>query len=179
MARINFVPHKSSVEVREPDGDVGVFPAATAAAAGVMTAQHVQMLEETHRAMHSQGGGAPVIIERAADTSQFPTRAEVTQLLRAMPQTLSITPEMQALRSQVVALQDQVRGAASGLLAPPAAVGEVVDERARSVLDHLITQFEALDQRLRHLEDMEPRLARIEGIMNALKMVAEVKGAAA
>lgn len=178
MARINFVPHKSGVEVREPDGDVGLLPAATAAAAGVMTAQHVQMLEEAHRAMHGQGGASPVIIERGPDTSQFPTRTEVAQLLRSMPQALSITPEMQALRSQVVALQDQFRGVSAGLLAPPPGPSDLVDERARSVLDHLITQFEALDQRLRHVEDMEPRLARIEGILNALKMVAEVKGAA-
>ena len=46
MASIGIIPTKSTIELREPDGDAGTIPGATAAAAGVMTAQQVRQLEE-------------------------------------------------------------------------------------------------------------------------------------
>ncbi len=55
MAAIGVLPTKTCVELKEPDGDKGTIPGATASAAGVMTAQHVRMLEEVYHAVRSNG----------------------------------------------------------------------------------------------------------------------------
>lgn len=167
MARINFIPSQTGVEVREPDGDVGSFPAASPKSAGVMTAQHVRMLDEVFQWFRTHAGdSAPVVIERHADMSQYPTRTEVKALLQAMPRALDMGPQVQALRGELMALHQEMAGAAKGLLAAPPVSTDVVDQTARAVLDTVLVQFESLDQRLRH----------VEGVIDALRMVAEIKG---
>lgn len=166
MARIGFVPNKTSMEVREPDGDTGQIPAATEVAAGIMTARHVQMLEEVYAALRSQGGGAPMIIERpSADTSQFLTKLEARQLLQQIPRTLDMGPEVRALRSQVAELYDQLSGSSRQLLAAPDAPAATVDATARQVLDGVISGMDGIEQRLRSVEQ----------VISVLRHVADAK----
>lgn len=168
MGRISFIPSKQSVEVREPDGDVGVMPGATAAAAGVMTADYVRRLEEIESRLSQGAGAAPVIIERGAapDMSQYMTKSEVRALLVAMQKPIDMTPEVSALRGEVAALHAQLQHGAQKMLAAPAQAGEVVDERARAILDGALAGFESLDQRLR----------AVEAVFDRLSVIAEVKG---
>ena len=48
MVQLGVLPTKTTIELREPDGDAGTIPAATEASAGVMTAAHVKMLMEVY-----------------------------------------------------------------------------------------------------------------------------------
>ena len=167
MARIGILPTSTAVEIREPDGDVGAIPGATARSAGVMTAQHVRMLDEVFTWFRTHAGdGAPVVIERHADMSQYPTRMEVKALVQAMPRALDMGPQVQALRGELMALHQEMAGAAKGLLAAPATSTDVVDQTARAVLDTVLAQFESLDGRLRH----------VESVIDTLRMMAEIKG---
>lgn len=169
MASIGFLPTGKTVEVRDPDGDAGTIPSATARSAGVMTAQHVQMLEEIFTwFLTNAGSGAPVVIERSADMSQYLTKLEARQLLTAIPRAMDMTPEIQRLRGEVMALHDQIGSQSMALLPSPERPGEVVDQTARTVLESVITQFESLDRRLRY----------IEATFDGLRAVAERKGAA-
>lgn len=167
MARIGVIPTKTSIELREPDGDAGTIPGATESAAGVMTAQHVRMLEDVYaRFRGGDAAAAPVIIERAADTSHLASKAEVRALLSAIPRSMDMTPALQALRSEIAALQQDVVENSHRLLAGPAEAGAVVDPVARQVLDGVIAGFESLDARLRE----------VEGVVHAIRSLAEIKG---
>lgn len=191
MAAIGFLPTKTSVQVREPDGDCGDIPAASAAAAGVMTARHVQMLEELMRWYQTaQGGGAPVVIERSdpnvtfqvqalrqaleamqrghatplqIDTSQFLTKLEARQLLiGAARPIVDVTPEVQAIKAEIATLKALPAQAAQD-------TGPAVDQVARNVLEQMLEQYEHLDR----------RVASLESTINALRQIAEVKSAEA
>ena len=152
MASIGFIPTKMSVEVREPDGDAGTIPAASRAAAGVMTAQQVAMLEEVFQWFKTHAGtGAPIVIERASDMSQYPTRLEIKQLLsQAMPRVIDTTPEVVALRAQLGNLSEQIRDAARG--PTTIEIPEGIDTHARTILEAVIDQMENYDTRLRRVE---------------------------
>lgn len=167
MARIGVLPTKTSIELREPDGDVGTIPAASEASAGVMTARHVQMLEQVYARL--QGGdfaSAPMVIERPMDMSQYATKLEVKQLLTtAMPKVLDMTPQIQALRGELMALQSEASGQARQMLAAPTVSTDAVDQTARVVLDNLLAAYEGLDARVR----------QIEVVMDTLRTIAEVK----
>lgn len=165
MARIGFIPTKTGMEVREPDGDTGQIPAASASAAGIMTAQHVQMLEEVYASLRSNGGGGPVIIERPADTSQFLTKIEARQLLQQMPRALDVTPEVRALRTQVADLYDQISGSSRQLLANPETPAATIDVTARTVLEGVISGMDGIEQRLR----------AVEQVITVLRHVADAK----
>lgn len=115
MAKIGVIPTKTSIELREPDGDAGTLPAATESAAGVMTAQHVRMLSEVWSSY--RGGSQQIVIETPAahvDTSQFLTRSEATQLLADVqrrippPVPLKVIPAPSAMDQQVAALREAV-----------------------------------------------------------------------
>ena len=190
MGAIGFIPTKTSIQVREPDGDSGDIPAATAGQAGVMSARHVQMLEELFRWFQtSQGNSAPVVIERsdpnvalqvqalrqafdamqrdqatpiALDTSQFLTKVEARALLSNVgARVVDMTPEVQAIRAELASLK--------ALPAPQASEAPAVDQVARNVLEQVISQFDGLDARLRS----------VESTINALRRIAEVKSAEA
>jgi hypothetical protein len=67
---MGFIPTKTSVQARGPEGPQGDIPGATAGSAGVMTADQVRMLEtvfQWHQTM--QGGGGVVEIIRPAPTA--------------------------------------------------------------------------------------------------------------
>jgi hypothetical protein len=166
MARIGVLPTKTTVQLREPDGDAGTIPAATAASAGVMTARYVQMLEELYTRFQGGDAAAPVIIERAADTSHLLTKAEAKALLSAVPRAMDMTPALQVLRGEIAALQRDMTDNAQRLLAAPPSSGDVVDRVARDVLDGVIAGFENIDQRLRE----------VEGVVHAIRSLAEIKG---
>lgn len=115
MAKIGVLPTKTSIELREPDGDAGTLPAATESAAGVMTAQHVKMLAEVWASY--RGGAQPIVIEAAAppvDTSQFVTRAEAAHLMSEVqrrippPVPLKVVSAPSAVDQQVAALREAV-----------------------------------------------------------------------
>lgn len=115
MAKIGVIPTKTSIELRESDGDAGTLPAATESAAGVMTAQHVRMLSEVWSSY--RGGSQQIVIETPAalvDTSQFVTRSEATQLLAEVqrrippPLPLKVIPAPSAMDQQVAALREAV-----------------------------------------------------------------------
>lgn len=163
MARIGFVPSRTSIEVREPDGDTGVLPGATEASAGVMTAEQVRRLNEMYALMKTMSGGAPVIIERSADTTDFPTREEVRALvMSAMPRGSDMGPTVVALRGEVVALRQRLDEAR--MLPPPGP--PPVDTSTRTILDRMIDEFERLDSRLR----------RVERVTGTIEAMAELKG---
>lgn len=115
MAKIGVLPTKTSIELREPDGDAGTLPAATESAAGVMTAQHVKMLSEVWASY--RGGSQPIVIEAEAppvDTSQFVTRAEAAHLMSEVqrrippPVPLNVVSAPSAVDQQVAALREAV-----------------------------------------------------------------------
>lgn len=166
MSSIGFIPSKTSVQVREPDGDSGTIPGASRASAGVMTAQQCAMLEEVFQWFQTQSGsGAPVIIERAADTSRFPTREEVRQLMQAaLPRLADATPEVRALRQQVEHLTQNMQQS-RGLPSPETGNSSATDTVAREVIETVIVQMESMDQRLR----------RIESVLDTLGHLAELK----
>lgn len=76
------LPTKTSVELRGGAGEAATLPAATAVSAGVMTAEHVKMLEKLF-ALHRTGGngaaaGQTVVIEREAEPVDLtPLREEM------------------------------------------------------------------------------------------------------
>lgn len=167
MARIGVLPTKTAVELREPGSDATRIPAATAVSAGVMTAEQCQMLEEVWQSLQGgAGASAPVIIERAADTSHLLTKAEARALISAVPRSMDMTPALQALRGEIAALQRDMTDNAQRLLTASPSSGEVVDPVARQVLDGVIAGFESLDQRLRE----------VEGVVHAIRSLAEIKG---
>lgn len=153
MATIGFLPTKTTMQVREPDGDGGTIPAATRSAAGVMTAQHVEWLESLWRRSETSGAGVPVIIERPVDTSQFLTRPEARQLLQQIPRMIDVTPDVRALQNQVVSLHERLsESEATRLMLAPPTQGEAVDTRARRVLDGILSGMEQIDLRLQAVE---------------------------
>lgn len=156
MARIGFMPSRTSVEVRDPDGDVGTIPAATEGAAGVMTAQHVRLLEEVATWRRQQAEvvtPAMTIIERPTpDLSRFATREELRALAPQPPDLQEIAA---AVRALVVA--DHV---------PAPAVldqgsGEIVDQTAREVLSGVVEAYRALDARLQAVEQIIAHLRTV------------------
>lgn len=167
MARIGIVPKQTCIEIREPDGDTGEIPGATLKSAGVMTAQHVRMLEEVFRWFQTSGStGAPMIIERPGpDMSQYPTKLEVKALLTAMPKMMDMSPQINALRGELLALQSEAAGQSRQLLMAPPVSTDAVDQTARVVLDQIIAGYEALDHRVR----------QIEAVMDTLRAVADIK----
>lgn len=170
MGLIGFIPTKTTIAVREPDGDGGTIPAATEAAAGVMTAEQCKRLNEVWSWHQASSSDAPVVIERSADTSQFLTRIEARQLLSQFqrPTPTDANREIAQLRAQVQEISGQVtRDAQSLMVASPAV--DVEDARARQVLEAVIAQFEALDH----------RVSRLENIINTLGSVAQAKAAEA
>jgi hypothetical protein len=166
MARIGVIPTKETVQLREPDGDAGTIPAATESAAGVMTAQQVRMLRDVYGRMQGDSA-APVVIERAADTSHLVTRDEVQALVQAIPRSLDMTPTLAALRSEIESVRREATDNTQRLLsAPQSSPTEIVDPVARQVMDGVIAGLERLDARLREVE-------RFVQTVNAL---AEIKG---
>ncbi len=166
MARIGVLPTKTSLQLRDGgDGGAGTLPAATPTAAGVMTAHQVQMLEEVWQSMQSGGSAsAPVIIERAADTSHLVTRDELKALLAVMPRAMDMTPQLHALRGEIETLR--IAASDGGQRALP---GPSVDHGAREILDHVLAGF----------EQMEARLRAVEAVTNTIRALADIKGEAA
>jgi hypothetical protein len=97
------------------------------------------------------------------------TKVEARELLARLPRALDATPQISALRQQVADLSHRMSGQGTQAITGPAASSEVVDVTARRVLEGVITQFEALDERLR----------RIETVIRTLEHVAELKAEAA
>lgn len=163
MADIGVIPTRTSIQLREPDGDAGTIPAATPSAAGCMTADQAKQLIELwqwHRA--HVGGGNAVIIEQAADTSNFVDRLELKAMLQKLPAAMDSTPQIQALRAQVDSLSRRLTDEARAALpAPSDGQGPAVDQTARNVLDVVLTSYEALELRVRDLETIIARLTAI------------------
>jgi hypothetical protein len=132
-----------------------------------MSGRQAEMLREVWEAVKSDGGA--VVIERAADTSQFLTKIEARHLLSQIPNALPSPREIADLRAQVAILSGQVSSESTALLAAPASNGEMVDATARRVIDGIITQFESLDR----------RLSRVESVLETLGAVAEMKASQA
>lgn len=74
MAEIGFMPTRTSVLVRDPDGDAGTIPAATRGSAGVMTAHQARALQEVAGKL-----GVPLEMPAAIEAPDVPSIA------RAMP----------------------------------------------------------------------------------------------
>jgi hypothetical protein len=167
VASIGFIPTKTSIEVREPDGDAGTIPASTPSNAGCMTAEQAKQLLELWQWHRTHvGTGAPVIIEHAVDTSDFVNRLELKAMIQQLPRALDATPQITALRARIDDLSQRLNSEArSALPAPADGSIKAVDEAARNVLDVVLVQYEALDERVR----------RLEGIIETLKQVAEAK----
>lgn len=175
MADLGAIPMKTCVEVTTTDGQNGTIPGATATAAGVMTAEHVKMLDElwkVHRTKASQGSSPVVVHQRAPeiDTSQFATRMELDQALASIPRHApDLSAPMQALRQRVESLARQVSDMPAQAEAPPVVVhqegadGEVVDRRAREILQGVI----------RGMADVDDRVGDIERKIATLKLVAK------
>lgn len=152
MTRVVFQPTPVGVEVRALDGSsVDAFPVASAKSAGVMTASQATMLEEVFAWFRSAStSAAPVVIERSADMAQYPTRAEVAQLVQtAVPRML---PDLAGLRGQVMALRAEVQTQQTPVLLPPPAADL---ELARTV------------------EDLSARLQAVETVIEALRVMVE------
>lgn len=152
MATIGILPTKNSIELREPDGDVGTIPAATARSAGCMTADHVQRLDE---------------VWARATMSAMPMNLPVPS------RNVDVSPAVSALKLQVETLMDQIGRQARDSLQSQGG-GEMIDAQARDVCQVIITQMEAMDQRVRQLETVIERMS----VMADMKAI-EVQGQAA
>lgn len=163
MATIGVIPTKTSIELRDPDGDAGTLPAATESAAGVMTAQHVKMLEEAWRA-YRQGGSTVIVGQRAVpvDTSHFMTRDDVLRLVgEAVVDTVPhATPQSLAH----LATRDEVAALARAVDEIPA-LPNVANEQ---LLQRLVTMIDAANQRTDALE------ARFEGLVTTVEHILRV-----
>ena len=155
MARIGVIPTKTSLELREPDGDAGTLPAASESSAGVMTARHVQMLEEVYGAVKA-GGGATIIMERSApvariDTSEFVRRTELGRMLADVvvrmpePAPVPLIPVLppSAAQSEVEALRDAV-----------SSLQRTVEAQERTI-QVIVTLFDDLASRVDSFEQKE------------------------
>ncbi len=175
MADIGALPTKNSVRITSTTGDFGTIPAATASAAGVMTADHVKKLEaiwQWHQTLEA-GGKSLVIQAPTVDTSNFPTRMEIQQALAQLPRGQSSVPDIAALRSQVSDLQQQLlETTARALSGPPVTFQdgsqETIDQRARAVLEGVI----------QGMAGIEDRLQSVETVIEVLRRVADQKASA-
>ena len=114
MASIGFLPTASTVEVREPDGDGGTIPAATARAAGVMTARHVRVLEAAERALAIPEG--------------LPPAANMDTPLLPAPQPEPTPGELRAVSTalaRIDAVEAQFNELRRDAMAPVAAIEEI------------------------------------------------------
>lgn len=165
MPDIGIIPTRTSIQLREPDGDAGTIPAATPSSAGCMTADQARQLQELYTWHRTHAGtGAPVIIETQADTSNYVDRLELRAMLQQLPRALDTTPQIAALRSQVESLSRMI-GDESRILLPAPKSDDTVDRTARGIIEAVITNFEALEQRVRV----------VEHVIDTLKAVAEYK----
>ena len=117
MAQLGILPTKTTVELREPDGDAGTIPAATEASAGVMTAGHVKMLREVYQRVQQNGDNitALTLPGTVPDLTQYVTRSEVQQVLSRLPalqaqqqphrEPIDITPRVNALEQAITKLR--------------------------------------------------------------------------
>ena len=158
MASIGVLPTKTSVELREPDGDKGTIPAATSASAGVMTAAQVKMLETVFQWHQTVAGGGGVI-----------------EIITPAPAAPSIgNAQLDAFRKGMGNVSERVaqleRAVASHR--PTEAIAHVPDQSERihmieqvttSNSQQIATLASALDEIARLVEEAHQRLTFIEG----------------
>lgn len=165
MPDIGVIPTRTSIQLREPDGDAGTIPAATPSSAGCMTADQARQLQELYQWHRTHAGTG---IETHADTSNYVDRLELRAMLQQLPRALDTTPQITALRSQVESLSRMIGDESRALLPPPQSTlqsTDPVDRTARGILEAVITNFEALEQRVRV----------VEHVIDTLKAVADYK----
>lgn len=97
------------------DGSTKSLPPATRSAAGVMTVDHVEMLEDVYQRVIQAGSDAAGLIPHLpADMSEFVTRAEVREALdrfknMQVPQPRAVEPiDVTPIKSRVQALEGQI-----------------------------------------------------------------------
>jgi hypothetical protein len=168
MARITFLPTSEGVEVRDPGGDTGSLPVASVKSAGIVTAQHMRMLDEVFQWFRTHAGSsAPVVIERPApDLGIYATRDDVRALVQALPRAIDMGPEIARLRGELVALRSDIDAPRQALIAATAPTSAQIEDRvARDVLQNIISQYETMDQRLR----------AVESVIETLRAMANIK----
>lgn len=121
---LGFLPTKTGVELRGPNGGA-TLPAATAMQAGVMTAEHVKMLERLHtwhRTAATALPGQTVVLERE------PEPIDLTPLREEMAQRLTdVLSKIQAdVSRQIEAVRQETRKAI-GTINPSHAAGVIHD----------------------------------------------------
>ena len=133
-----------------------------------MTAAHVCMLEEVFRWFKTGSGSAPMVIEQSVDTSNLVTRSELKALMTAaIPRAVDMTPQIQMLKGEVMALRDHMASSSHAMLAAPAGTGETVDATARNVLELALARGDDMDQRLR----------AVEAVIDTMRLMTEMRAA--
>lgn len=170
MGKIGVLPTKTSIELRDPDGDAGTIPAATTSAAGVMSAQHVRMLEEVYSAIRSGG---------------------VIEIITPSPAAPSVGQgQLDAIRQGFAGLSQRVADLERALAAPPsqdAGPLQLDVTRRLEAAEHgiaangqqIVTVASALDGIAALVEEAHQRLAFIEGHAVASVSVETREGQAA
>jgi hypothetical protein len=162
MANLGFIPTKTTVEVREPDGDSGTIPGAVRSSAGVMTAAHVAMLEEVyqwHLAEKAGAGAALSVPQAAPDLSQYVTRHEVQQVLARLPVApqpspqgvIDVTPRVRALETALESMRSIKPAAAPNDLATRLALVEARQAELENSLVEVATVAGEVEETLRGL----------------------------
>lgn len=99
MPSIGVIPTKTTLELREPDGDAGTIPAATESAAGCMTAAHVRQLAEVYGRVVSDG--MQIAAWHVPDMAGFVTRDDLRMALAAV---VKPDPRIAVLEDRIKAL---------------------------------------------------------------------------
>jgi len=178
--RIGFTPTATSVEVREPDGDVGIIPAATSRSAGVMTARHAQALEMIERQLAIPGGiaapannDAPALPPPRREATSGELHAVSTALARIEAVEASFHELRRDAAAPVAAIEEIARRVAAieqrpAAPLPQGLVGVEVDPVSVSrigALEHRVTDTEdrmaAVERNLMHPPD--PSTAPVSG----------------
>ncbi len=124
-----FVPSRTSVTTAEG----GTIPAATTAAAGVMTAEHARQLETLWK-LHQQGGSAPVLF---APEPPRPVAIDLTSFREAVAQLGQRVARIEATPRQLIAH--------APLPTDPVLAGPDYGPRIEAVEQQLRTIVEAFD----------------------------------
>lgn len=158
MASIGVLPTKTSVELREPDGDKGTIPAATSASAGVMTAAQVKMLEtvfQWHQTIQSGGG----VIEIITPAPAAPSIGNAQ--LDAFRKGMGSVSERVAQLERAVASH---RPAETIAHAPDQSERvNMIEQVTTSNSQQIATLASALDEIARLVEEAHQRISFIEG----------------
>ncbi len=160
------IPTKTSVELRGPEGSIGSIPAASEASAGVMTAEHVKMLQAIYT-WHQTEKSSGVV--------------EIITPARVAPET---TAQVAAVRAGIAQISNRVAQLETALssadrvehLALPA---PDIAGRIDQAEDQIRTLATALHEIVALVDDANQRLAFIEGHALASVHVETKQGEAA